>query len=75
MQVQIPPRNHIFANCQMLERRPPGRRLGLSHLWKRKGPKSFVLPHELLNSAILDEDTALLRVGHQIVDPGGHVPS
>ena len=44
-------------------------------LWKQEGTKSFVLPDEQLGSALLDEDTALLRVRHQIVDSRGHVPS
>lgn len=44
-------------------------------LWKQEGPKSFVRPHEQLGSALLDEDTALLRVRYQIVDSRGHVPS
>ena len=34
-----------------------------------------MLPDELLSSAFLDENTALLRVRHEIVDPRGHVPS
>ena len=34
-----------------------------------------MLPHQQLGSALLDENTALFRVRHQIVDSRGHVPS